>query len=449
MQIGRKKAVISAQETGSKGIFEKGRDSLRETFELFWKKRILVFVLFLLVCFVLSGYYYINSFNTASTIISLDYEEAAKGLTPSQTRFNIFEIESAEVMERLIDYAGLEGQITPDELSKCISVRPTHSKNVSGEVNFISTSFTLKFTNSGIIRGRSAETMLKLLCKAYREFFVEHYGINYSILSFNIDDLKSTDEYLKTVDLLELKCNQLGKYVQLRMRENKNYQDPDTGLTFSALEQQVNNFYTYDLVRLRSYIIENGIANDKPELSSTLDYKNRMDRLQYDKLIAAYEEDNKGIKMYDVAMSSVIMIPTEDRSQKYYMSRTKTGMDNMALHADGQLYSATEKLQEIEYNTYLIRKMQTNSPLVSQREKADDMILQMEASLESLASDIRRVDKEYTSYKARNYLSFSSSYQRFMERIEPVNAMFGAVVLFAAVFTIIFLRHFLKKGKAA
>jgi hypothetical protein len=58
----------------------------------------------------------------------------------------------------------------------------------------------------------------------------------------------------------------------------------------------VNNFYTYDLVRLRSYIIENGIANDKPDLSAMLDYKNRMDRLQYDKLIAAYEEDNKGIR---------------------------------------------------------------------------------------------------------------------------------------------------------
>jgi hypothetical protein len=89
--------------------------------------------------------------------------------------------------------------------------------------------------------------------------------------------------------------------------------------------------------------------------------------------------------------------------------------------------------------------MQTNSPLVSQREKADVMILQMKASLESIASDIRRVDKEYTSYKARNYLSFSSSYQRFMERVEPVNAVFGAAVLFAAVFTIIFLHHFLQK----
>ena len=55
-------------------------------------------------------------------------------------------------------------------------------------------------------------------------------------------------------DLLDLKCSQLEKYVQLRRRESKNYQEPDTGITFSALEQRVNNFYDYDLAKLRSYI---------------------------------------------------------------------------------------------------------------------------------------------------------------------------------------------------
>ena len=49
----------------------------------------------------------------------------------------------------------------------------------------------------------------------------------YSILSFDIDNLKFNDEYLMAVDLLELKCSQLEKYVHLRTLENKNYRDPD------------------------------------------------------------------------------------------------------------------------------------------------------------------------------------------------------------------------------
>ncbi len=439
------KTLKLTQDIPSSGILGRGWTSLRETFRLFWKRRFFFFILFLVVCVAFMCNYYIKSLNTASTTMSLDYEEASKGLTPSQTRFSISEIQSIEVLERVIDYAGLQGEITADELSECISVNATHSKSVSGNGNFISTSYTIEFTNNGIIQRRTAGAMLSLLCKAYREFFVEHYGVNHSILSFDINNLKLNDEYLTVVDLLELKCNQLEKYVQLRKRENKNYQDAETGITFSALEQRLNNFFSYDLARLRSYIIENGIANDKANLTATLDYKIRLDRLSYEQFMAAYEEDNKGIKMYDVAMSAIVMIPTEDKSNKYYMSRTKTGMDNMALHADGQLYAATEKLELIDYNTYLIEKVQSNSPTRAQREKADAMIRQMEGSLETIASDIRKVDKSFTSYKARNYLSFTNKSQSFIERLEPVNSLFSAGVLFVMMYTVVFLRHFSRK----
>ena len=432
------------QDTGSSGILGKGWISLRKAFEVFWGRKAFFFAVFLLISAVFCGYWYIKNLHTAVTTVSLDYEEASRGLTPSQTRFNIYEIQSAEVLERLIDYAGLQDEITVDELSQCIRVNATHNKNVSGKVNFISTSYTIQFTNSAGIQRRTAETMLSLLCKAYREFFVEHYGFNHSILSFDTGNLKFNDEYLMAVDLLELKCNQLQKYVQLRKRENKNYQDPETGITFSALEQRVNNFYTYDLARLRSYIIENGIANDKPALNAMLDYKIRMDRLLYNKLMAAYDEDNKGIEMYDTAMSAIVMIPTEDSSLKYYMSRTKTGMDNMALHADAQLFDATEKLSTIEYNAYLIEKLRTASPSAAQREKADAMIREMEASLETLASDIRMVDNSFTTYKARNYLSFRAGHTRFIDRIDLVGSVFGAVIIMGFAFIVVFLHYFLQ-----
>ncbi len=431
----------AAGEMTSSGNPSKGQRSLRNAFKAFRKRGILVLASFLIVFLALCGFHYFRSSHTASTVLSLDYEEASKGLTPNGMRFNIFEIRSSEVMERLIGYAGLEGKITPEELSECVSVEATHDQSISGNVNYISTSFIVSFTNDGVIEQISAEDMLSLLCKAYREYFVEHYGFNHSILSFDVDELKFNDEYLMAADLLELKCGQLEKYAQLRSRESKNYQDPETGATFASLEQRLNSFYTYDLGKLRSYIIENGIANDRAGLVSMLDYKIRMDSLARDKIMAAYEEDNYGIGMYDAAMSAVVMIPTKDNTKNYYMSRTKTGMDNMALHADGQLYGATEKLEGIDYNKYLTEKMQTNAPQAALRQKADAMIKQIEDSLEKLASDIRKIDKSYTSYKARNYLSFRDSYQRFTDRIEPVNSIFGAVLLLGIAFTVTFCRQ--------
>ena len=445
MQIEMRRKNKTAQDNAFWGILGYGWVSLRKTFAFFWKRKLLTFALFLILCIVLGSYSLYSSLSTASTIVSLDYEEASKGLTPSQTRFNIYEIESTEVMERLIHYAGLQDEITPDELSKCISVKATHNKNISGKINFISTSFIVQFTRNSKIQRRSAEDMLALLCKSYREFFVEHYGINHSILSFDINNLKFNDESLMAVDLLELKCSQLEKYVHLRTLENKNYQDPDTGMTFSALEQRVNNFFTYDLARLRSYIIESGIADDKPGLNDLLEYKIRMDRLIYNKMMAAYEEENKGIRMYDSAMSSVVMIPTEDSSSKYYMSRTKTGMDNMAIHADEHLLGAMEKLKEIDYNSYLIGKMKSNYSGRKQREKADMMIRQIEQSLEALASDIRMVDNSYASYKAHNYLSFRTGYVRFIDRIDLFGSIFGAILILGVSFVVVLLCNLIRK----
>ena len=417
--------------------------SMRNAFGLFRKRWVFFVAAFLIVSVALCGFFYARSQRTAGTVLSLDYEEASKGLTPGRTRFNIFEIRSGEVMERLIGYAGLEGKITPEELSECVSVQATHDKSISGSVNYISTSFVVRFKNNGAIAGRTAEDMLSLLCKAYREYFVEHYGYNHSILSFDIDDLKFNDEYLMTADLLELKCSQLEKYVQLRRRESKNYRDPETGITFSALEQRVNNLFAYDLARLRSYIIENGIANDRAGLDGMLNYKIRMDRLMYNKMMAAYDEDNKGILMYDAAMSAVVMIPTQDQTMNYYMSRTKTGMDNMALHADAQLTGAAERLEQIEYNTYLTEKLKANVAGRLKTEKADEMIREIRATLDKLAADIRAVDSAYTSTKARNYISFSDDSVGLASRIGLIPSLFCAALVLIAAYACVFLRMLL------
>ena len=424
----------------------KGWDGLYGAYEVFRKRKLLIIAAFLLLFAALCGLQYMRNLHTARTVLSLDYEEASQGLAPNQTRFNIYDIRSREVMERLIGYAGLEGETTPDELSKCIGIKATHNQNISGSVNYISTSFVISFTSKNISEKRSVEDMLSLLCKAFREYFVEHYGFNHAILSFNIDDLKFNDEYLMIVDLLEMKGSQLEKYVQLRKRESKNYADPNTGITFSELEQRAKNFYTYDIENLRSYIIENGIVSDRTALKPVLDYKIHMDRLMYDKLNAAYDEDNKGIQLYDTAMSAVIMIPTQDQAMQYYMSRTKTGMDNMTLHANTQLIGATERMEQIKYNNYLIKKLTTYESDRAHKEKAEAMIREKQAILEKLAADIQTVDSSYTSAKARDYLSFSEDNAGFTDRIGLLPSFFGALFILMIAFACVSL-HLSLSGK--
>lgn len=442
-----KSRLMAAGGTASSGVPGWGQRSLQSALQAFWKRKVLVLIGFLILCLVLCCVQYCWNLRTASTILSLDYEEASKGLTPNKTRFNIFEIRSSEVMERLIAYAGLEGKITPEELSECVSVEATHDKSISGDVHYISTSFVVSFTKRGAMNHISAEEMLSLLCKAYRDYFVEHYGYNHSILSFDSDHLKFNDEYLMAVDLLELKCNQLEKYVQLRARESKNYQDPDTGITFSDLEQRLTNIKAYDLARLRSYIIENGIASDRTELIRMLDYKMRMDSLMQDKMMAAYEEDIKGIQMYDTAMSAIVMIPTEDENLQYYMSRTKTGMDNMAIRAEEQLTGSMDRTEQIEYNAYLTEKLNMNTSSKRKTEKADDMILEMESLLEEIAADIQAVDSAFSSSKARNYIGFSEDDTGLAERVGLLPAILCSVLILLFLFAFVFLRTYFSDNR--
>ena len=165
-----------------------------------------------------------------------------------------------------------------------------------------------------------------------------------------------------------------------------------------------------------------------------------MDRLMYSKLMAAYDEDNKGIQMYDAAMSAAVMIPTMDQSREYYMSRTKTGMDNMALHADEQLTGATERMARIAYNTYLAEKLRSNRADAAKKAKADLMIREMEAALEKLAEDIRTADSTYTSAKARDYLDFSEDVSGFAERTGLVTSLGCSAAVLLAVFALAWLR---------
>ncbi len=124
----------------------RGRRSLRSAFGAFWKRKFLVIAAFLVLSAAICGLHYVRNLHTAGTVLSLDYEEASKGLTPNRMRFNIFEIQSGEVMERLIEAAGLKGKATPEELSRCVSVQATHVKNVRGYLHYISTSFVCRFT---------------------------------------------------------------------------------------------------------------------------------------------------------------------------------------------------------------------------------------------------------------------------------------------------------------
>ena len=132
---------------------------------------------------------------------------------------------------------------------------------------------------------------------------------------------------------------------------------------------------------------------------------------------------------------------------QYYMSRAKTGMDNMALHANTQLVGATERMEQIKYNTYLKEKLTTNDSDLAHKEKAYTLIREKQAILEKLAADIQTVDSSYTSAKARDYLSFSEDSAGFADRIGLLPSFLGTLFILLIAFICVSLRLFMSEKK--
>ena len=95
---------------------------------------------------------------------------------------------------------------------------------------------------------------------------------------------------------------------------------------------------------------------------------------------------------------------------------------------------------QIKYNTYLTEKLTAKGSDQKQRDKADAMIHDMQASLEKLASDIQTVDSSYTSSKARDYLSIRGSKVGFTEKIGLVRSFLGTVFIALIIFICVSLR---------
>ena len=95
-----------------------------------------------------------------------------------------------------------------------------------------------------------------------------------------------------------------------------------TGETFASLSQKISNF-DIDLERFSSFVLQNGLSKDSEAYKTRLDYQNRLLDTDHQKRLAAYDIRLEAIDMYDEQMARIVLVPTNDETQEFYMSKTK------------------------------------------------------------------------------------------------------------------------------
>ena len=176
-------------------------------------------------------------------------------------------------------------------------------------------------------------------------------------------------------------------------------------------------------------------------------YKNKIDDIAAQKEMAYYDANKNGISVYEKSMTSVVMIPTTDEMEEYYMSRTKTAMDNMARSADSSLQAATDYQSEIVDTSYVVEKMQTVTDDAGRLKEAQDMINKLENGINEISDQLFILDKAYIRYKSQNYVSFTYNNASFAQRINVKKTGMKAAAVLAFMVGLNSLRKVRKNRK--
>ena len=375
---------------------------------------------------------YTGSFNKKSVVLSLNYEEASKGQNPNLTRYNVYELKSDRVMERVISNAGLQDVLTPTELSEHIDIADNSSGKTidpnDSSTYYISTSYTVSYRMNREIKNISVDDMMTLICKSYNDMFHEEYVGTKSVLKYDLGDIEGK-EYIEIAKLFTNKSDQMLRYIQQRIEENATYRSDITGQSFQTIKKMIQNVQNYSTKKYSAFVLESGLSRNKDHYIRTLNYKNDMLNINYQKFMIDYNVRKQQVQDYDSAMIGTVMVPSINEKQEYYMSRTNTGTDYLTKEADYSLSQGNAVDRDIIDNNDIIAKVNASTADEESYKKADELIKTVDEELKQVANTADTTDKEYIKHTTKDYLTFTE-YTGSGNKMFILETVIGTAVVF-------------------
>lgn len=375
---------------------------------------------------------YTGSFNKKSVVLSLNYEEASKGQNPNLTRYNVYELKSDRVMERVISNAGLQDVLTPTELSEHIDIAENSSGKTidpnDSSTYYILTSYTVSYRMNREIKNISVDDMMTLICKSYNDMFHEEYVGTKSVLKYDLGDIEGK-EYIEIAKLFTNKSDQMLRYIQQRIEENATYRSDITGQSFQTIKKMIQNVQNYSIKKYSAFVLESGLSRNKDHYIRTLNYKNDMLNINYQKFMIDYNVRKQQVQDYDSAMIGTVMVPSINEKQEYYMSRTNTGTDYLTKEADYSLSQGNAVDRDIIDNNDIIAKVNASTADEESYKKADELIKTVDEELKQVANTADTTDKEYIKHTTKDYLTFTE-YTGSGNKMFILETVIGTAVVF-------------------
>lgn len=406
------------------------------------KKEIIWILIISFICSAaFTAYNTIASSHIKFLTVTLNYADAKKGLNPGGSRYNISDILSDEVLNRAIEISGdtslsaemLRKRMFVDSKMPLSAIEKTTEAIASGSTyNYNPTEFDVYYSQKKKLGKNNTVKLIHALAEAYNEYFLNKYSDKNTILEFDgIEEFDGYD-YIEIHQILSDKINSMITYLGSHQEENTAFRSGETGYSFENLINMLINLRDKDLEKLEAYIIQNKISNDKAEFIRKQNYLINKESLQYNISMQSSDIIKSALDIYDAHLTGIAFIPSVDGNDEYYMSRTKTGLDNLAMRSYNEGITATDLKKSIDEHQYLVDKFSDKSVTEGDAQTAETMIIDLCGHLEKISEVAIKTDSEYISDKTNDYLTFSLPQDRLNIPIV------GLVKNFVAAFVVIF-----------
>ena len=134
--------------------------------------------------------------------------------------------------------------------------------------------------------------------------------------------------------------------------------------------------------------------------------------------------------MYAEEMTRVVLVPTWDTSDEFYMGRTKVGIDELSLEAQSYSKQSEEYYKQINTNNDLISHLSASASS-GNNAALDEMIRGVEEELAKYATRAARISQEYSETRMNNCISVSVTDNTFVKK-----ALISAVLVFMFFFAL-------------
>ena len=378
----------------------------------------------LLIVFFVTGIFGVfNHFHAkqyANAIVTLNFSDASQAKNSNGTRYSMAEITCDEVIKKAIDMGALE-DVSVKQIKECLAVKPYVQGDAFDETKYhISTEFLVEYKASKHTQHLNAENVIKLLTSAYKEYYIDKYTDNFSLDIIDEKPDYSKMEYMDVVAHLNKETTAILNYLYGMAEESSSFVTQNN-TTFNSIAGKVYQFQKTQIEEnLKSLILQNGIARDKASYMDRLKYQNENTDFDRRKNAISFDLCNEAIAMYSEEMTRVVLVPTWDQSGKYYMGRTKVGIDELSVMATEFSDSVASDEKSIMDNNLVIKKIKNATKKKDAGKVADELILSIDKSIEEFANEAVTAGREYLNHTMNQCIAVSFSGGSIFRELEII-----------------------------